>query len=116
MLELEPSARGGNGRILGTQIVGHLLHDVVVATRFELGLDNPLRVCVSGIAEQSQALGRLQPQQPIASGGRLEAKLLIVLEAGFELFPTVSKGGHLPLTLSDAPERNCVRYIGATQW
>ena len=52
MLEFETDASPGDGRILGAQVVGYLVDDMLVAARFELGIDHMLDIRLGSIAEE----------------------------------------------------------------
>ena len=94
--------------IIGGEIGGDLVDDVLVASRLELGGNHLPCIGFGFWAGHPHPLRRPEPQQPVAPGGGLEAELLIVLEPGLELFLSVGKGGHSPLTLSDAAKRRCI--------
>jgi hypothetical protein len=44
VLEFEPGASRSNGRVLSAEIGSHFVHDVFVAARFELGVDDALGI------------------------------------------------------------------------
>ena len=94
VVEFEPYSGRGEGQVLGPEIIGHFAYYMLVAARFELGMDYMLYILFGGITKEPQPLCSPKPQQAVAPGGHLEFELLIVLEPSLEFFPSVGQSRH----------------------
>ena len=95
VVEFEADLRRRNGSAFSGEIIGHLVDDVFVAARFELGGYHFLGIGFGVGARQPHPFRRPHPQQPVAPSGGFESELLIMLEPGLEFLLTVSEAGHV---------------------
>src|SRR5205814_6574239 len=52
VVEFEPYSSRGEGRVFGPEIIGHFAYDMLVAARFELGIDYMLNILLGGITKE----------------------------------------------------------------
>ena len=57
-MQLKADPVRGKGRVLGAEIVGQLVNDLLVTARLELRRDDPLGIGFGGVPEQTQTLRR----------------------------------------------------------
>src|SRR5690242_520634 len=95
VVEFELDLRGRRILALGREVGGHLVDDVAVAA-VEFRVDHLARIGVGGLPAQPHALGRPQPEQPVAARLDLELQLLVVFVAGLEIPLAFVEGCHAP--------------------
>jgi hypothetical protein len=82
---------------------------MLVAARFELGVDDMLDIILRSLAKEPETLCCPKPQQPVPPSGGLEFELLIVLEPSLEFFLSVGQSRHgVPISIDAAEHHNSI--------